>query len=73
MTDRDDVAKGDLNLREWQSVAIAKAVAGSKAGEVPIEHERMVERLTPWGTDHELPPPDVTEKIERGNNHAHAG
>jgi predicted transcriptional regulator len=46
-----------LDLQDWQAAAIAEAVAGSKAGEVPIEHERMVAWLKSWGTDHELPPP----------------
>jgi predicted transcriptional regulator len=46
-----------LDLQEWQTAAIAEAVAGSRAGEVPIEHERMVAWLESWGTDHELPPP----------------
>jgi predicted transcriptional regulator len=46
-----------LDLQEWQATAIAEASAGSKAGEVPIDHERMVAWLTSWGTECELPPP----------------
>jgi predicted transcriptional regulator len=46
-----------LDLQEWQAAAVAEAVAASRAGEVPIEHERMVAWLKSWGTEDELPPP----------------
>src|SRR5687767_13951055 len=46
-----------LDYEERKYAAVAEAIAASKAGEVPIEHERMVEWLNSWGTDNELPPP----------------
>jgi len=48
-----------LDYREWKAAAIAEAIAASDAGEEPIEHERMVEWLNSWGTENELPPPQV--------------
>jgi predicted transcriptional regulator len=46
-----------LDLQEWQVAGIKEALEASKAGEEPIEHERMAAWLKSWGTDHELPPP----------------
>ena len=57
MTDREDVIEEDLDLQEWQDAGIREALEASRAGEEPIEHERMVDWLKSWGTDHEQPPP----------------
>ena len=46
-----------LEYEERKYAAIGEAIAASKAGEEPIEHERIVEWLNSWGTDNELPPP----------------
>ena len=46
-----------LEYEERKHAAVAEAIAASKAGEEPIEHERIVEWLSSWGTDNELPPP----------------
>lgn len=46
-----------LDYEEAKFAGVAEAIAASKAGEKPIEHERMVEWLNSWGTEHELPPP----------------
>ena len=46
-----------LDYEEAKYAAVADAIAASRAGEKPIEHERMVEWLNSWGTENELPPP----------------
>ena len=46
-----------LDYEERNYAATAEAIAASKAGEEPIEHERIVEWLNSWGTENELPPP----------------
>lgn len=46
-----------LDYEESKYAAVAEAIAASRAGEKPIEHERMVEWLNSWGTEDELPPP----------------
>jgi predicted transcriptional regulator len=61
VTDRDDALQEDLDLQVWQDAGIREALEASKAGEEPIAHERMVAWLKSWGTDHELPPPDLHE------------
>jgi hypothetical protein len=39
------------------AAAITEAIAGSRAGEKPIEHARIVAWLKSWGSENELPPP----------------
>ena len=46
-----------LDYEEAKYAAVADAIAASRAGEKPIEHERMVEWLNSWGSENELPQP----------------
>jgi predicted transcriptional regulator len=47
-----------LAREEWQVAAVREALADLAAGEVPVEHARVVAWLDSWGTEHELPTPD---------------
>lgn len=43
----------------WQVRHITLALEEAKRGAPGVPHERVVEWLKSWGTDHELPPPKV--------------
>ncbi len=43
-----------------EAEALAEAEADIAAGRT-ISHERVVEWVRSWGTDHELPPPECDE------------
>ena len=46
-----------LAEQEWQVAAIEETLAKSEAGAETIPHERVVEWLDSWGSEHEQPPP----------------
>ena len=44
--------------QEWQVAAIREGLAELDSGVPTVSHERVVEWIRSWGTDHELPPPE---------------
>ena len=46
-----------VELNAWQVREIKQRLDEAKAGAPGVSHERVVEWLRSWGTDHELPPP----------------
>jgi len=47
-----------LDVQRWQVEGVRAAIQEADRGEPGIPHERVVEWLDSWGTDHELPPPE---------------
>ena len=47
-----------VEIHAWQVREIELALEETRRGVAGVSHERMVEWLNSWGSDHELPPPE---------------
>jgi len=47
-----------VDLNAWQVAHIKAALAEDEEGGPGVPHEKVVEWLESWGTDHELPRPE---------------
>jgi predicted transcriptional regulator len=46
-----------VDLNAWQVAHIKEALEEDESGAPGVPHEKVVEWMESWGTDHELPPP----------------